>query len=143
MVLLDHFFVSIFLSKSLWAFKSFKNSYQSMQMIDILLKYILWNELLNDLNAQSDFDKKLSRKSRSSRTILILSTYALKQVHLWPVFSKFCAHMSFQVYENWQGAPIRIIYYFCTKIFVRGLFDLKFMSNIMKCFGKDKKCYSH
>ena len=28
-----------------------------MQMIDILLKYILWQELLNDLDAQSDFDK--------------------------------------------------------------------------------------
>ena len=28
-----------------------------MQMIDILLKYILWSEFLNDLDAQSDFDK--------------------------------------------------------------------------------------
>ena len=27
-------------------------------MIDILLKYILWYQLLNDLDAQSDFDKK-------------------------------------------------------------------------------------
>ena len=28
-----------------------------MQMIDILLKYILWREFLNDLDAQCDFDK--------------------------------------------------------------------------------------
>ena len=31
-------------------------------MIDILLKYILWYEFLNDFDAQSDFDKKLSQK---------------------------------------------------------------------------------
>ena len=30
-----------------------------MQMINILLKYILWNEFLNDLDAQSDFYKKI------------------------------------------------------------------------------------
>ena len=28
-----------------------------MQIIDILLKYILWHEFLNDLDAKSDFDK--------------------------------------------------------------------------------------
>ena len=44
-----------------------------MQMIDILLKYILWHESLNDLDAESDFDKRLSQKSWSSRTILILT----------------------------------------------------------------------
>ena len=53
------FFVTIPLSKPLWASKSFKNSYQIMQMIDIFLKYILWYEFLNDLDAQSDFDKIL------------------------------------------------------------------------------------
>ena len=42
-------------------------------MIDILLKYIPWYESLNDLDSQNDFDKKLSQKSRSSRTVLILS----------------------------------------------------------------------
>ena len=31
-------------------------------MIDILLKYILWYELLNDLDAQSDFDKNFVTK---------------------------------------------------------------------------------
>ena len=31
-------------------------------MIDILLKYILWYEFLNNLDAQSDFEKKLSQK---------------------------------------------------------------------------------
>ena len=45
-----------------------------MQMIDILLKYILWYEFLKDLGAKSDFDKKrLSQKNWSSRTFLILS----------------------------------------------------------------------
>ena len=33
-----------------------------MQMIHILLKYILWHELLNDLDAQSDFDKNVVTK---------------------------------------------------------------------------------
>ena len=44
-------------------------------MIDILLKYILWYEFLNDLDAQSDFDK-----SRSSRTII---KYAVEIVDNW------------------------------------------------------------
>ena len=44
-----------------------------MQMIDILLKYILWYEFWNNLDAQSDFEKKLSQKNWSSRIILILS----------------------------------------------------------------------
>ena len=34
-----------------------------MQMIDILLKYIVWYEFLNDLDAQSDFDKNFVRKN--------------------------------------------------------------------------------
>ena len=42
MVLLDQLFVTKCLSKSLWESKSFKNGYQRVQMIDILLKYILW-----------------------------------------------------------------------------------------------------
>ena len=29
-----------------------------MQMIDILLKCILWYDFLNDLDAQSDFNKR-------------------------------------------------------------------------------------
>ena len=33
-----------------------------MQMIDILLKYTLWHEFLNDLYAQSDFDKNIATK---------------------------------------------------------------------------------
>ena len=33
-------------------------------MVDVLLKYILWYEFFNDLDDQSDFDKKLSQKSR-------------------------------------------------------------------------------
>ena len=32
-------------------------------MIDILLKYILWQEFLNDFDAQNDFDnKKITKK---------------------------------------------------------------------------------
>ena len=31
-------------------------------MIDILLKYILWYDFLNDLDAQNDFDKKIVAK---------------------------------------------------------------------------------
>ena len=48
---LPTFFVTNVLPKSLWASKSFKNPYQRVQMIDILLKYILWYEFLNDLDA--------------------------------------------------------------------------------------------
>ena len=41
-----------------------------MQVIDILLNYILWYKFLNDLDAQSDFDKnfvtkKLVKKNHS------------------------------------------------------------------------------
>ena len=32
-------------------------------MIDIFLKYILWYESLNDLDAQSDFDKNFVIKN--------------------------------------------------------------------------------
>ena len=31
-------------------------------MIDVSLKYILWYEFLKDLDAQSDFDKKIGTK---------------------------------------------------------------------------------
>ena len=51
-----------FLAKSLWVSKSFKNSYQGVQMIDILLKYIFWHDFLNDLDVQSDFDKNIVTK---------------------------------------------------------------------------------
>ena len=33
-----------------------------VQLIDTLLKYILWCAFLNDLDAQSDFDKKIVTK---------------------------------------------------------------------------------
>ena len=48
--------------KSLWESKLFKNSYQRVQMIDILVKYTLWLEFLNDFDAQSDFDKNFVTK---------------------------------------------------------------------------------
>ena len=56
------FFVTILFSKSLLELKSFKNSCQRVHMIDILLKYILWYNFLNDLDAQSDFDKNFVTK---------------------------------------------------------------------------------
>ena len=31
-------------------------------MVDVLLKYILWYEFFNDLDDQSDFDKKIVTK---------------------------------------------------------------------------------
>ena len=34
-------------------------------MTYILLKYILWYQFLNDLDAQSDFDKKICHKKAS------------------------------------------------------------------------------
>ena len=36
-----------------------------MQMIDILLIYILWYEFLNDLDGQSDIEKKNCHKKAS------------------------------------------------------------------------------
>ena len=55
MAVLDELFVKILLSKSVWK----SNSYQRVQMIDILLKYIiLLYEFLDDLDAQSDVDTK-------------------------------------------------------------------------------------
>ena len=60
MVLLDQLFCDNFLAKSIWESKSFENSYQRVQIIDILLKYILSYEFFNDLDAQTDFEKKLS-----------------------------------------------------------------------------------
>ena len=40
-----------------------RNAFRRIQMIDILLKYILWDDFLKDLEAQSDFEKKLSQKA--------------------------------------------------------------------------------
>ena len=52
----------MFLSNSLWESKSFENSYQRLQIINILLKYILSYEFLNDLDVQSDFEIKTVTK---------------------------------------------------------------------------------
>ena len=55
-----------------------------MQMIDILLKYILWHELLNDSDAQSDFEAKNCHKKTgqlepflSARAFLSISKKSL------------------------------------------------------------------
>ena len=53
-----------FLSKSFWESESFTNSYKRLQKNEILLKYILCYEFLNDLDAQRDFEKKnLTKKA--------------------------------------------------------------------------------
>ena len=62
MVPLDHLFVTKFLSKSPWEYKSLINSHQRVQIIDISFKYILRHEFLNNLAAQSHFDKKNCQK---------------------------------------------------------------------------------
>ena len=63
------FFLTKFLSKSLWASKSLKNLDKRMQMIDILLKYILWYKSPNDLDDQwfwqKNCHKKLVKKNHS------------------------------------------------------------------------------
>ena len=48
-----------------WIVKTFqklRNSYHRVQVIDILLKYILWYEFLNELDAKSDLDKIVTKK---------------------------------------------------------------------------------
>ena len=52
-----------------------------MQMIDILLKYILWHEFLSDLDAQRDFDKQIVTKKpvKSNHSYL---KYALDHSYL-------------------------------------------------------------
>ena len=45
-------------------------------MIDILLKYTLWHEFLNNLDAQSDFDKKIGIKKLVNQNYSYLK-YAL------------------------------------------------------------------
>ena len=42
-------------------------------MIDILLKYIIWYEFSNNLDAKIDFDKIFVKKKLVKWTILILS----------------------------------------------------------------------
>ena len=51
-----------FVSKSLWESKSLNKLYQRVQMIDILLKYILWYEFVDDLDVQSDIDENFVTK---------------------------------------------------------------------------------
>ena len=63
MALLGHIFCDeIFVKIPLGIQTVSKFSHQRMQMIDILRKYILWREFLNDLDAQSDFDKHFVTK---------------------------------------------------------------------------------
>ena len=50
-------------------------------MVDILLKYILWYDFLNDLDIQSDFDKKIVTKKPVQYNHSYLR-YALKQVKI-------------------------------------------------------------
>ena len=49
-----------------------------MQMIDVLLKYVLWYNFLNDLDAQSDFDKNFVTKKPVKLNHSYLKYAALK-----------------------------------------------------------------
>ena len=51
-----------FFFKDILGIQIVKESYQRMEMIDILLKYILWYEFFSDLDAQSNFDKNCVAK---------------------------------------------------------------------------------
>ena len=62
MVLLDQFFCDNFFVKITFGIQIVLKFIQRMQMIDILLKYILWHEFLNNMDALSDFDKKIITK---------------------------------------------------------------------------------
>ena len=50
-----------------------------MHMIDILLKYIIWYEFLNDFVAQSDFNKTFVTKK-----LVLLNHFYLKQTQTVP-----------------------------------------------------------
>ena len=63
MVLLDRIFGDNFFVKITFGIQIVLEFIQRMQMIDILLKYILWYEFLNDLDAKSDFDKNFITKN--------------------------------------------------------------------------------
>ena len=53
-----------------------------MQMLDILLKYILWHEFLNDFDAQSDFDKHFVTEKPVNQNHSYLK-YALDVQNFW------------------------------------------------------------
>ena len=57
-----HYALQILHSKSLFWFLETSVLCEKVQMIDILLKYVLWYEFLYDLDAQSDFDKIIVTK---------------------------------------------------------------------------------
>ena len=59
MVSLNRISCDIFIP--LRASKSFRNPYQWVQMINNLLKYILRNNFLKDLDAQCDFEKEIGQ----------------------------------------------------------------------------------
>jgi len=62
MVLLDTIFCDKIFVKIPLEIQIVWNLYQREQMIDILLKCILLYEFLNDLDAQSDFEKTFDTK---------------------------------------------------------------------------------
>ena len=62
MVLFDHLFCDKIFYKITLESKSFKDSYHRVQIIGILLKLILWYEFLDNLDAQSDFEKNFVTK---------------------------------------------------------------------------------
>ena len=68
-----------------------------MQMINILLKYILWHKFLNDLDAENDFDKKFVTKKLVNLSYSYLK-YALAR-------KRFSKHWNFFTSER-QWKPL-------------------------------------
>ena len=62
-----------------------------MQMIDILLKNILWYDFLNDLDAQSDFDKK---KIVTVKPVMMLQSTQIS----------YCSSLKFEMCPMPQGS---------------------------------------
>ena len=54
-------------------------------MIDILLKYVLWYEFLNDLDVQSDFDKNFVTKKVVKWNHSYLKYAVVKNIHVFLV----------------------------------------------------------
>ena len=77
-------------------------------MFDFVLKYILWYEFLNDLDAQSDFDKKIVTKkvvkwnysylkyalegNQNKNNSLVINFYNKQQIEIFRAFLSPCLH---------------------------------------------------
>ena len=78
-------FVTIFFSKSLWASRSLKYSYQRMYLSKISIICSLWYEFKRNLDAQSDFDKNIVTKKlvKSNYSYLKYALVIIQRDLLW------------------------------------------------------------